>query len=98
MRFLTIEAVVDSKYNGTVTGLMGNFDGDSNNDFVLPNGTILQAKDVISERKIYNNFGQMCNDFRLFSNPQFLQNFVNMPICIYLVHVLTDKNSECFHS
>ncbi|XP_052696969.1 uncharacterized protein LOC128175386 isoform X6 [Crassostrea angulata] len=59
VRFLTIEAVVDSKYNGTVTGLMGNFDGDSNNDFVLPNGTILQAKDVISERKIYNNFGQM---------------------------------------
>eukprot|EP00105_Crassostrea_gigas_P042845 XP_019926993.1 PREDICTED: uncharacterized protein LOC105338278 [Crassostrea gigas] len=59
VRFLTIEAVVDSKYNGTVTGLMGNFDGDSNNDFVLPNGTILQAEDVISERKIYNNFGQM---------------------------------------
>lgn len=73
MRFLTIEAVVDSKYNGTVTGLMGNFDGDSNNDFVLPNGTILQAEDVISERKIYNNFGQMCNDFRLITNPQFLQ-------------------------
>lgn len=72
VRFLTIEAVVDSKYNGTVTGLMGNFDGDSNNDFVLPNGTILQAEDVISERKIYN-FGQMCNDFRLISNPQFLQ-------------------------
>lgn len=73
MRFLTIEAVVDSKYNCTVTGLMGNFDGDSNNDFVLPNGTILQAEDVISERKIYNNFGQMCNDFRLITNPQFLQ-------------------------
>lgn len=73
VRFLTIEAVVDSKYNGTVTGLMGNFDGDSNNDFVLPNGTILQAEDVISERKIYNNFGQMCNDFRLITNPQFLQ-------------------------
>lgn len=63
VRFLTVEAVVDSKYNGTVTGLMGNFDGDSNNDFVLPNGTILQAEDVNSERKIYNNFGQMCNVF-----------------------------------
>ncbi|XP_078330906.1 uncharacterized protein LOC111125451 isoform X2 [Crassostrea virginica] len=59
VRFLTIEAVVDSKYNGTVTGLMGNFDGDNTNDFVLPNGTILTPEDVDSERKIYKNFGQL---------------------------------------
>lgn len=65
VRFLTIEAVVDSKYNGTVTGLMGNFDGDSTNDFVLPNGTMLTPEDVDSERKIYKNFGQLCKS-RLF--------------------------------
>ncbi|XP_048727710.2 uncharacterized protein LOC125645867 [Ostrea edulis] len=58
VRFLTIEAVVDSKYNGSVAGLMGNFDGNSTNDFILPNGTFLKPEDVNTERKIYNNFGQ----------------------------------------
>lgn len=60
VRFLTIEAVVDSKYNGSVIGLMGNFDGNSTNDFILPNGTFLKPEDVNTERKIYNNFGQFC--------------------------------------
>ncbi|XP_062615400.1 fibrillin-1-like [Saccostrea cucullata] len=59
VRFLTIEAVVDSKYNGSVTGLMGNFDGDRSNDFILPNGTILQQEEVNTERKIYHRFGQL---------------------------------------
>jgi hypothetical protein len=60
VRFLTIEAVVDSRYNGSVSGLMGNFDGNSTNDFILPNGTFLNPQDVDTEREIYNNFGQFC--------------------------------------
>lgn len=55
--FFIIEVVVDFKYNGIVIGLMGNFDGDLNNDFVFLNGIILLVEDVIFERKIYNNFG-----------------------------------------
>ncbi|XP_052721310.1 uncharacterized protein LOC128192563 [Crassostrea angulata] len=58
VRFLTCEAVVDNAYNGSVTGLMGNFDGNSSNDFVLPNGTTLTGSSVKSERNIYINFGQ----------------------------------------
>lgn len=60
VRFLTCEAVVDNAYNGSVTGLMGNFDGNSSNDFVLPNGTTLTGSSVKSERSIYKNFGQAC--------------------------------------
>lgn len=60
VRFLTSESMVDEKYGGQVVGLMGNFDGNSTNDFILPNGTILYGSDIDSERKIYNNFGQLC--------------------------------------
>lgn len=60
VRFLTCEAVVDNAYNGSVTGLMGNFDGNSSNDFVLPNGTTLTGNSIESERSIYKNFGQAC--------------------------------------
>lgn len=60
VRFLTSETMVDEKYSGQVVGLMGNFDGNSTNDFVLPNGTILYGSEVDSERNIYTNFGQLC--------------------------------------
>lgn len=60
VRFLTSESMVDEKYSGQVVGLMGNFDGNSTNDFILPNGTILYGSEVDTERKIYNNFGQLC--------------------------------------
>ncbi|XP_078334851.1 uncharacterized protein LOC111121476 isoform X3 [Crassostrea virginica] len=59
VRFLTSETMVDAQYNGQVVGLMGNFDGNSTNDFILPNGTTIDADDVKSERQIYNNFGQL---------------------------------------
>uniref|UniRef100_A0A8W8N521 Fibrillin-1 n=1 Tax=Magallana gigas TaxID=29159 RepID=A0A8W8N521_MAGGI len=59
VRFLTSETMVDERYNGKVVGLMGNFDGNSTNDFVLPNNTILFGSAVNSERKIYENFGQL---------------------------------------
>lgn len=60
VRFLALETMVDEKYRGEVTGLMGNFDGNSTNDFLLPNGTTLYGSDVATERGIYNNFGQLC--------------------------------------
>lgn len=58
--------MVDERYNGKVVGLMGNFDGNSTNDFVLPNNTILYGSAVDSERKIYENFGQLCEYFYSF--------------------------------
>nr|XP_022292249.1 mucin-4-like isoform X6 [Crassostrea virginica] len=58
VRFLTCESVVSEDYKGNVSGLMGNFDGDKDNDFILPDGTTLPKSEVENERKIYYNFGQ----------------------------------------
>ncbi|VDI38554.1 Hypothetical predicted protein [Mytilus galloprovincialis] len=58
-RQLTLSASVHEEFKGQVTGLMGNFDGEKTNEFVLPNRTILSSGDVESERKLYNNFGQL---------------------------------------
>ena len=52
--------MVSEDYKGNVSGLMGNFDGDKDNDFILPDGTILPKSEVENERKIYYNFGQKC--------------------------------------
>lgn len=60
VRFLISEVVVDSEYEGHAKGLMGNFDGNPTNDFILPNGTILNKNSTRTEREIYNNFGQQC--------------------------------------
>jgi len=34
---------VPQRYRGKVRGLLGNFDGDPNNDFLAPNGTLLSS-------------------------------------------------------
>lgn len=60
VRFLSCESVVSDEYKGNVTGLMGNFDGNNTNDFILPDGSTLPESAVSSERNIYNNFGQKC--------------------------------------
>ena len=59
-RQLTLSATVPDEFKGDVTGLMGNFDGDKTNEYILPNGTILDSDDTDTERKIYNTFGQKC--------------------------------------
>ncbi|XP_062609556.1 uncharacterized protein LOC134271356 [Saccostrea cucullata] len=58
VRFLISEVVVDDTYSGFVKGLMGNFDGNATNDFILPNGTILSENATRTERDIFYNFGQ----------------------------------------
>lgn len=62
VRFLISEVVVDNEYKSYAKGLMGNFDGNAANEFVLPNGTILDDNATETERNIYNNFGQKCED------------------------------------
>jgi hypothetical protein len=42
---------------GLLTGLLGNFDGNANNDYVLSNGTVLAASSSASQ--LYQ-FGQSC--------------------------------------
>lgn len=55
--FLSCELVVSDEYKGNVIGLMGNFDGDKNNDFIFLDGFIFIGSVVNLERNIYNNFG-----------------------------------------
>ena len=50
----------DSRDAGSVEGLLGNYDGDANNDFALDDGTPLGSS--ISETTLYNVFG---DDWRI---------------------------------
>lgn len=61
-RFLICETLVNQIYKNQTRGLMGNFDGNKSNDFVLPNGTILNENQTKTERQIYYNFGQLCKE------------------------------------
>uniref|UniRef100_A0A8W8N7V2 Fibrillin-1 n=1 Tax=Magallana gigas TaxID=29159 RepID=A0A8W8N7V2_MAGGI len=68
VRFLISEVVVDSTYSDFAKGLMGNFDGNATNEFILPNGTLLDENATKTERDIYFNFGQkwLVNEDSLF--------------------------------
>jgi hypothetical protein len=66
-RQLTLSTTISEQYKGQVQGLMGNFDGDPNNDFILPNGTVLQNNMTESGRTIFENFGRHCK-YGLFKN------------------------------
>jgi hypothetical protein len=59
-RFLICETIINEKYKGLVLGLMGNFDGNKTNDFILPNGTVLTGNTTTTERDIFYNFGHSC--------------------------------------
>ncbi|XP_062609554.1 uncharacterized protein LOC134271353 [Saccostrea cucullata] len=90
VRFLISETVVDEAYKGLTKGLMGNFDGKIDNEFILPNGTTLNEGATKTERDIYFNFGQQWlvgNDslftygrgltYKNFSHPEFEPLFVD---------------------
>lgn len=57
---LLSETLVNKQYKGQTSGLMGNFDGNDSNDFILPNGTVLDENSTKTERDIFFNFGQHC--------------------------------------
>lgn len=59
-KFLVCETLVNDKFKNQTKGLMGNFDGIKSNDFVLPNGSILDEGQTKTERQIFHNFGQLC--------------------------------------
>ena len=65
MRLLVCETLVNKKFKGLTSGLMGNFDDIDTNDFMLPNGTELDANSTRTEREIFYNFGQQCNYLEL---------------------------------
>jgi len=41
---LVMGTAIPGSFKGSLVGLLGNFDGISSNDFILPNGTVLKNK------------------------------------------------------
>lgn len=60
INMLTVGLAVPDRFKGNVSGLVGNYDGNKDNDFQLPDGRVLTPSEVDTERKIYDNFGQKC--------------------------------------
>ena len=61
---LTSLLKIPEEFNGTVTGLLGNFDGDDTNDLIYRDGTI--APDDIPDREKHV-LGQTCEFNHLFA-------------------------------
>ncbi|XP_062579175.1 uncharacterized protein LOC134241103 [Saccostrea cucullata] len=89
-RFLICETLVNEMYKTRTLGLMGNFDGNATNDFILPDGTVLSENETKTERLIFNNFGQKWSvenrslfqyddglTFKNFSHPEFVPIFTD---------------------
>ena len=56
--FLTILAAFLPAYENSSLGLVGKWNGDVEDDFTLPNGTVLPIN--MSESEIFKNFGEEC--------------------------------------
>ncbi len=60
MGVMNIVVNLPEEYESQTQGLMGNFNGNSTDDFIFPNGSMLD--DGASDRMIHA-FGQLCEDF-----------------------------------
>lgn len=58
VRSLILEFKMPVTMKGFTSGLLGTFDGNTSNEYQLPNGTILSPN--LTERQIYYNFGKHC--------------------------------------
>ncbi|KAH9505774.1 hypothetical protein Btru_055751, partial [Bulinus truncatus] len=58
VKSLELNVQADISLRRKTKGLMGDFDGNPDNDFVLPNGTVLTQNQRDTERKIFYNFGK----------------------------------------
>ena len=55
---LDISISMPLDYRGMTRGLLGNFNGVTGDDFVLPDGTTLASD--LTDRQIYEDFGPQC--------------------------------------
>ena len=63
MGMMNIIVNLPEEYESQTQGLMGNFNGNSTDDFIFPNGSMLDAG--ASDRMIHT-FGQACEEFCYF--------------------------------
>ncbi len=59
---ITIGANLPSEFKGNINGLLGNFDGESNNEFINRNGTLIA--DNATEESLFYEFGQTWKIFQ----------------------------------
>ncbi|KAK7482356.1 hypothetical protein BaRGS_00026375, partial [Batillaria attramentaria] len=57
VKLLDIGVDMPTEHRNQTSGLFGNFNGDPNDDFILPNGTVLSPN--ITERQIFEEFGSL---------------------------------------
>ncbi|RUS82424.1 hypothetical protein EGW08_009812 [Elysia chlorotica] len=58
MKNLEFTVTVPTSLKGKTSGMMGNYNDDSSDDFILPDGTQLTNDQTNTERKIFENFGR----------------------------------------
>lgn len=58
IRMLSVSVSLTDDLKTLPKGLLGNFDGNATNDFVLPDGTILSNN--MTDREIFTGFGEKC--------------------------------------
>ena len=58
IRSLEVAFEVDKSLEGSVSGLLGNFNGKKTDEFMLPNGAVLHEN--ITERQLFEEFGKAC--------------------------------------
>ncbi|XP_070174330.1 fibrillin-3-like [Littorina saxatilis] len=56
MKTLAISVAMPLTFSNKTQGLLGNFNGNKNDDFVLPNGTVLSSS--LTEKEIFHSFGK----------------------------------------
>ena len=62
VKLLEMVTVIPTSLKGRTTGLLGTYDGDQTNDFVTPDGTVLDGN--MTESEIYD-WGQLCKKVNL---------------------------------
>lgn len=105
IRNLEFSIDLPAELRGKASGLLGNFDGKSDNDFILPDGSELPASSVDTEREILENFAEpwrVTTSNSVFSyddNKTTLnyQNYTFTPIFLDDVNasVLLDAQNQC---
>lgn len=55
---LVVTVVLDRDFFGKTTGLLGNWSGTTDDDFLLPNGTILPP--TLTDEQIHYDYGETC--------------------------------------
>ena len=81
---LDISISMPLDYRGMTRGLLGNFNGVTGDDFVLPDGTTLASD--LTDRQIYEDFGPQCKLFLALAFSSFVFTAQQTHVVLCFVH------------